>query len=255
MELHSHLHRYPISTITDHQPGHQAQDFTTPGTVTIDSPSYAQSYLSGAQILPAMLQSNDHTSNLGSASFTEGTTISGQLSKSLHQLQSYSRWLPSARSPEADQFLSSMHSSRLSNSDFQSHGGEVSNSLQPSISGAGNLDISINLGLNKQGSSVGQESNTNFGSYRSSFSNTGPLMSPITPGLSSLLDHSNNSVPQQLSGYGTGQFNSGLVSPNIVSNGSLHNSPLAGVGASAAVRLHEYEAPSPRMVLWDFQDN
>jgi len=116
------------------------------------------------------------------------------------------------------------------------------------------VDIRINLGFNnqQQGSSFLQESN-NFG-YRGGFT-SGPLMSPNSSGnLSSLLDSTSNTPLQS---YNNGvQYNTstGLMGPNCntLAPATL-SSPLPGTNSSA-VRLHEYEVPSPRMVLWDFHD-
>lgn len=233
MELnHSNLHRYPITNITDH---HQAgQD----NLAVIESSSSALSYL---PVQPQILQS--HEANLGSYNMEPGSTIL----KSVQPRVDYTRWLSSRTAlPLEDQFLDHVpNSSRLNNSsELQSHS-EVSTSMQPTISGASNkLDIRINRGFNQQGEPL--QSENNFG-YRS-FSH-GPLMSPNTTSLSSLLE-SNTAL-----GYAGQYNNSGLISPNNVIPASL-NTPLAGSAASSTAmqRLHEYEVPSPRMVLWDFQD-
>lgn len=164
----------------------------------------------------------------------------------------YTRWLQASRSalPQDHQEFLNAQTSTLPLSRF---GSEVQNQLSQSevsyMHGAGGdasritpvsskLDIRINLGFNQQGSL--QE---NFG-YRS-FS--GPLTtSPPTGATGSILDIT---TQHALSGY-TGQYSTS-IGPNNV-NLSSFNTALAGT--PTGMRLHEYEVPSPRMVLWDFQE-
>lgn len=220
MELHSNLHRYPITNIPEQDLAEIAMENSGP-----------LSYLSGAHMEPIL------------GSFVDPcSTVSGPLKPRMD----YTRWLSSRTSalPLEDQFLSRL------NSEFQASE-TVSNSMPGSSS---KVDIRINLGFNnqQQGASFLQESN-NFG-YRGFTS--GPLMSPNSSGnLSSLLETSTNTPLQS---YNNGvQYNTsvGLMGPNCnntVAPATL-NSPLPGTNSSA-VRLHEFEVPSPRMVLWDFHD-
>lgn len=165
----------------------------------------------------------------------------------------YNRWLSSRSAPPQEDFLNSVVQLPLSR-----FGSEVQNQMavpnhaevsymqgsdvtrSQSTSAASKLDIRINLGFNQQPASL-QES-LNFG-YRN-FSS--PLMSSNSTG-NSLLD---TNTQHALSGY-AGQFSSSIITPSNVNMASF-NSPLAG--ATAGLRLHEYEVPSPRMVLWDFQE-
>ncbi|XP_024390138.1 uncharacterized protein [Physcomitrium patens] len=171
-----------------------------------------------------------------------------------HQLRtSYTRWLPPRNALAQEDFpnaavqlpLSRFGSEAQNQFTAQSHaessfmqGSDVTRP-QPTAA-ASKLDIRINLGFNHQPESL--QENLNFG-YRSF---GGPLMSPAATG-NSLLDVS---AQHALSGY-AGQFPGSIINPSNV-NVASYNSPLAG--ATAGVRLHEYEVPSPRMVLWDFQE-
>lgn len=160
----------------------------------------------------------------------------------------YSRWLGSRPVQDHQEF--SLNSAvQLPLSRF---GSEVQNQQaghaeflgEGSRQQASKLDIRINLGFNQQGAL--QPENAAFG-YRS-FS--GPLSSPGPTG--SILDIT---TQHGLSGYagagGAGQYSSS-ISPNNGSNPTGFNASLAGT--PSGMRLHEYEVPSPRMVLWDFQE-
>lgn len=114
-------------------------------------------------------------------------------------------------------------------------------------SGASKLDIRINLGFNQQG---GMQENAAFG-YRS-FS--GPMASSLQSNgagpTGSILDIT---TQHGMSGFAAAGQYSSSISPNNTVNLTSFNTSLAGTPASG-MRLHEYEVPSPRMVLWDFQE-
>ena len=179
----------------------------------------------------------------------------------------YTRWLASRTAlPVQDHQEFPLNSavqlplSRFSNdvNQTQGHGGEVGAAFlggaevtRPN-SGGSKLDIRINLGFNQQG---GMQENAAFG-YRS-FS--GPLTSSLQSNgagsgpTGSILDIT---TQHALSGYAAaaaaaGQYPSS-VTPNNTVNLTSFNSSLAGT--PSGMRLHEYEVPSPRMVLWDFQE-
>lgn len=173
----------------------------------------------------------------------------------------YTRWLQASRSslPQDHQEFHNSQTSTLPMSRFSSEmqnqlnqtshaaevsyiqgvGADASSSRSLASAGASKFDIRINLGFNQPGSL--QES---FG-YRSF---NGPLTtSPMPTGATgSILDIT---TQHTLSGY-AGQYSTS-IGPNNVGL-STFNTALAGT--PTGMRLHEYEVPSPRMVLWDFQE-
>ena len=93
------------------------------------------------------------------------------------------------------------------------------------------------------GYSPGLHDNSTLG-YRS-FSAPLTLSSTST---GSILDIT---APHVLSNH-AGQFTNSVTSTNGLLSTSF-TGPVAG-GNSTGIRLHEYEVPSPRLVLWDFQE-
>jgi hypothetical protein len=162
----------------------------------------------------------------------------------------YSRWLGSRPVQDHQEF--SLNSAvQLPLSRF---GSEVQNQQaghaeflgEGSRQQASKLDIRINLGFNQQGGL--QPENAAFG-YRS-FS--GPLSSPGAAGpTGSILDITQHGLSGYAGAGGAGQYSTS-ISPNNTSNPTGFNASLAGT--PSGMRLHEYEVPSPRMVLWDFQE-
>ncbi|XP_024369860.1 uncharacterized protein [Physcomitrium patens] len=150
--------------------------------------------------------------------------------------------LPISPSCAASQLPLSRFSSEVHNQLAQSHA-EVSYmqgsdlSRPQSTSAPSKLDVRINLGYNQQ-----RPLPESFG-YRN-FSGPSTTSSTSTPG--SVLDMT---TQQTLPGYG-GQYSSSSSATNA--NHTSFNSPLAGT--PTGLRLHECEVPSPRMVLWDFQE-
>lgn len=164
------------------------------------------------------------------------------------------RWLQASRisalPPDHQEYLNALPLSRFGSevqnqlshnevSYMQGHAADASSSRpQPSSK----LDIRINLGFNQPGSL--QESTFGYRSF------SGPLTTSSTVptgATGSILDIT---AQHALSGYTTGQYSTS-IGPNNVSLSSF-NTALAGT--PTGMRLHEYEVPSPRMVLWDFQE-
>lgn len=155
-----------------------------------------------------------------------------------HEHQEFLNTLPLSRfgSEVQNQFSQTGHATEVS---YMHETSDACPRPQPSSK----LDIRINLGFN-QPSSMPE---CTYG-YRA-FS--GPLTttsSPVPTGATgSILDITSQ---QALSGYTSGQYSTS-IGPNNV-NLSGFNTTLSGT--PTGIRLHEYEVPSPRMVLWDFQE-
>ena len=185
----------------------------------------------------------------------------------------FTRWNLSARSarsqedqqlPQLSRFGSELQFNQMAGT--QSHNQEMVNHMQGSdmdrssqgisTSEGREVDIRIDLGFIQQAGSLQQE---NF-EHRSF---NGPLISP-TPNGNSFLDIASTTPQGNVSGYAGHcpiicQYNSGhLISPP---NSALHSPnlpqyPSAPVlaGTLTGMRLNEFEAPSPRMALWDFPE-
>ncbi|KAG0593374.1 hypothetical protein M758_1G317500 [Ceratodon purpureus] len=180
----------------------------------------------------------------------------------VQQRTDYTRWLASRTAlPVQDhhefalnsgvqlplsRFGSEVQNQQQGNSEvgFLGSGAEVAR--QQASSGASKVDIRINLGFNQQG---GLPENAAFG-YRS-FS--GPLNTSLqSNGAGPTGSIQDITTQHALSGYAaSGQYSSS-ISPNNTVNLTSFNTSLSGT--PSGMRLHEYEVPSPRMVLWDFQE-
>lgn len=156
---------------------------------------------------------------------------------------SYTRWLATRNAlPQDQEFLmthpasSALPLSRFSsevhaeNYNQQQQGSEAPKAGQ-SVASANKVDR-LNFGFQ-------QGLQENIAGYRSFSTN------PLTPNTTgSILDIS---TPHAIAGYQL---------PNSMNPNGMLTSFSAGplAGTSTGMRLHEYEVPSPRMVLWDFQE-
>ena len=155
----------------------------------------------------------------------------------------YTRWLATRSAlPQDQEFLmthpasSALPLSRFSsevhaeNYSQQQQGSDTARAGQ-SVASANKVDR-VNLGFQ-------QGLQENMAGYRSFSTN------PLTPNTTgSILDIT---TPHAIAGYQL---------PNSMSPNGMLTSFSAGplAGTSTGMRLHEYEVPSPRMVLWDFQE-